>query len=139
MKEEKLDKVNTVNKDHMISSSTEKSNGLKLSKVSPKSLKKDGLPEDEFEQFNEVLDDHIPENDNDMLKNDTITGNTTSDQEDSNQPVAQRAKRDINFNDLGQQIGHFVTGLVRTIRDTGRQALSLDKRLNRYRVIKFTL
>ena len=93
--------------------STEKSNGQqvlvqhKLIPKSSKNIKKDDLTADEDEQFNEVLDDRISENDNDngnMLKdNDTIAGNITSNEEfDENQhQPTQRAKRDINFNYIG--------------------------------------
>ena len=98
--------------------STEKSNGQqqivqhklipKSSKNNNNSIKKDDLTDpDEDEQFNEVLDDRISENDNDngnMLKdNDTIAGNITSNEEfDENQhQPTQRAKRDINFNYIG--------------------------------------
>ena len=99
--------------------STEKSNGqqqvvqhkLILPKSSKNNIKKDDLTADEDEQFNEVLDDRISENDNDdnidnMLKdNDTIAGNITSNEEfneSSNQhQPPQRAKRDINFNYIG--------------------------------------
>ena len=131
------DKV-TISKDMMMHvTSTEKSSGLqqhKLSKVNAftNSLKKDNsnlntLSEDE--QFNEVLD-HISSAEED--KNDTVSSNmTTQTQESTSSQLAKRARRDINFNDLGQQIGHFVKGLVRRIRDTG-QSLSLDKRQTRY-------
>ena len=103
--------------------STEKSNGQqqivqhklipKSSKNNNNSIKKDDLTDpDEDEQFNEVLDDRISENDNNgdnidnMLKdNDTIAGNITSNEEfnessNQHQPT-QRAKRDINFNYIG--------------------------------------
>jgi len=142
-KEDKIDKV-TINKDFM--TSTEKSNGQqvlvqhKLIPKSSKNIKKDDLTADEDEQFNEVLDDRISENDNDngnMLKdNDTIAGNITSNEEfDENQhQPTQRAKRDINFNYIGQKIGHLVTGLVRRIRATD-QAISLDKRSSRYHLV----
>ena len=103
--------------------STEKSNGQqqivqhklipKSSKNNNNSIKKDDLSDpDEDEQFNEVLDDRISENDNNgdnidnMLKdNDTIAGNITSNEEfnessNQHQPT-QRAKRDINFNYIG--------------------------------------
>ena len=119
-KEDKIDKV-TLNKDFM--TSTEKSNGQqqivqhklipKSSKNNNNSIKKDDLTDpDEDEQFNEVLDDRISENDNNgdnidnMLKdNDTIAGNITSNEEfnessNQHQPT-QRAKRDINFNYIG--------------------------------------
>jgi len=152
-KEDKIDKV-TLNKDFM--TSTEKSNGQqqiaqhklipKSSKNNNNSIKKDDLTDpDEDEQFNEVLDDRISENDNNgdnidnMLKdNDTIAGNITSNEEfnessNQHQPT-QRAKRDINFNYIGQKIGHLVTGLVRRIRATD-QAISLDKRSSRYHLV----
>lgn len=92
-----------------------------------KSLKKednDNEVDIGVEHLNEVLDyEELESASNEMsIKPENETSSTMNiTDEDFQQP--QRAKRDITLGDLREQLGHLVTGLVRTIRDTGHTLL----------------
>lgn len=109
--------------DLKVSSSTEKTNGIKTkTSTTSKSLKKE---ENEVDIGGEHMNEVFDYEESEALKsnNDSVQLNTTDDEDF--QP--QRAKRDINFGDIREQLGHLVTGLVRRIRDTGH-SLVLEKK-----------
>ena len=121
-----IDKIDMKSIGKETTTSTDKPGSITKSKPSQtKSLKKDANANEvdtEGEHFNEVdYEDEV-----DPLKNlnETAISNTT-DEEYELQP--QRAKRDITFGDLKEQLGHLMTGLVRRIRDTGQSIINEKK------------